>query len=184
MHRSLKYSFTALLFFIGGNTFGLGGDFSLTAHDGKTYSLTESRGNIVLLSFGYTFCPDICPTGLATISRALDSIGDAAQQVDPLFISVDPDRDTPESLGQYARYFHPRLIGLTGDAARIADIARRYHARFEFVGKGKTPDYTIDHTASLYVIDRTGKLMTVLPHGLPAQALAESLMNAINKPTE
>lgn len=184
MHRSIKYSFIALLLITGGTAFGLGGDFSLTAHNGKPYSLADSRGNIVILSFGYSFCPDICPTALATISSALDSIGDAAQQVDPLFISVDPDRDTPEFLSKYTQYFHPRLIGLTGNAEDIAEIAGRYHARYQFVGKGKTPNYTIDHTASLYVIDREGKLMTVLPHGLPPQALAESLMNAINQPSE
>lgn len=184
MHRSLKYIYIALLFVCTSNAFGIGGDFHLTASDGKPYSLADSRGHIVVLSFGYTFCPDVCPTALATISAALNSIGKAAEQVDPLFISVDPDRDTPEKMRQYTRYFHPNLIGLTGSEAEIADIAKRYHARFEFVGKGETPNYTIDHTANLYVIDRKGKLMAVLPHGLPPQALADSLLSALNQSPE
>lgn len=184
MKITAKYLLTALLLVIGNSAFGIGGDFSLTASDGKPYSLTDSRGHIVVLSFGYTFCPDVCPTALATVSAALNSIGDAAEQVDPLFISVDPDRDTPDKLRDYTHYFHPRLIGLTGEAGQIAEIAERYHARYEFVGKGETANYTIDHTASLYVIDRDGKLMTVLPHGLPPQALAESLVHALDQPAE
>jgi protein SCO1/2 len=163
---------------------GIGGDFVLSTQEEKPYSLSDSRGKIVVISFGYTFCPDICPTALATISSALTMIGDAAAQVDPLFISVDPDRDTPKFLGEYTRYFHPRLIGLTGDAASIEDIAKRYNVRYQFVGKGQTSNYTIDHTANIYVIDRQGKLIAILPHGLPPRALADSLMNVINLPTD
>ncbi|TVT53522.1 MAG: SCO family protein [Sedimenticola thiotaurini] len=184
MHRSLKHAFFILLILTSSRVFALGGDFTLTSHENKPYSLADSRGHVVVISFGYTFCPDICPTALATISSALNRMGKAAEQVDPLFISVDPDRDTPETLSKYTPYFHPRLIGLTGDADTIAEIAKRYYVRYQFVGKGERDNYTVDHTASLYVIDKKGKLMAVLPHGLPPQALADSLMNALSLPAQ
>ncbi|WP_052760992.1 SCO family protein [Sedimenticola thiotaurini] len=184
MYQLYKYLLIATLLFTGSNAFGIGGDFTLTGSDGKPYSLSDSRGHVVVLSFGYTFCPDVCPTSLATISAALSSIGEAAEQIDPLFISVDPDRDTPEKLREYTHYFHPRMKGLTGTAEQIAEVAKRYHARFDFVGKGETENYTIDHTANLYVIDRNGKLAAVLPHGLPPQALADGLMSTLEQSDE
>lgn len=184
MQRLLKHLLFLALLLAGSHVFAVGGNFTLTSHENTSYSLADSQGKVVVIAFGYTFCPDICPTALATISSALHRIGDAANQVDPLFISVDPDRDTPEKLGEYIPYFHPRLIGLTGNAETIAEIAKRYYVRYEFVGKGQNENYTVDHTASLYVVDRAGKLMTVLPHGLPPQALADSLMQAINQPTK
>lgn len=184
MQRSFKHVIFIVLLLTGNPVFAVGGDFTLTNHERKPYSLSDSRGKVVVISFGYTFCPDICPTALATISSALNQLGEAANQIDPLFVSVDPDRDSPEILSKYVGYFHPRLIGLTGDAETIAEIAKRYYVRYAFVGKGQIENYTVDHTASLYVIDREGKLMTVLPHGLPPQALADSLMNAINQPTK
>ena len=151
MHRSLKYIYITLLFVCTSNAFGIGGDFHLTASDGKPYSLADSRGHIVVLSFGYTFCPDVCPTALATISAALNSIGKAAEQVDPLFISVDPDRDTPEKMRQYTRYFHPNLIGLTGSEAQIKAASQAYKT---FYSKQETGDafYLVDHSTFTYLV--------------------------------
>jgi protein SCO1/2 len=183
MRKTVRLILITALLVASHTAIGLGGDFILTTHENKPYSLTDSRGKVVVISFGYTFCPDICPTALATISSALTMIGDAAAQVEPLFISVDPDRDTPKFLGEYTRYFHPSLIGLTGDAATLEAIAKRYHVRYQFVGKGQTANYTVDHTANIYVIDRRGKLMAILPHGLPSQALADSLIHALSLPT-
>jgi protein SCO1/2 len=131
------------------------------------------------MSFGYTSCPDVCPTGLATISMALKKIGDAAERVDALFVSLDPDRDTPDLLRDYTRFFHPRLRGLTGDPERLKEIAERYRVRYAFVGKDTGDRYTLDHSASLYVIDGNGKLFRILPHGLPPSALANSLRAAL-----
>jgi protein SCO1/2 len=163
----------------GAPAWGLGGDFTLTADDGSRYSLSDSRGKVVVLSFGYTYCPDVCPTALATITMALKQLGDASAQVDPLFISLDPERDTPAVLREYTRFFHPRLRGLTGDPAQLKEIADRYRVRFAFVGKGDTDRYTLDHGASLYIIDARGQLFRMLPHGLPPRALENSLRAAL-----
>ena len=159
----------------------LGGGFTLTADDGSRYSLADSRGHAVVLAFGYTFCPDVCPTALATIAGALNEIGGDAERVDALFVSLDPDRDTPEVLRQYTRYFHPRLRGLTGDPEALREVAERYHVSYAFVGKGENERYTLDHSANLYVIDEQGHLIQMLPHGLPPRALADSLRHALKR---
>lgn len=161
------------------SVFGLGGDFTLTADDGTDYALSDSRGRAVVISFGYTYCPDVCPTALAVIANALNSIGEDAKQVDALFISLDPDRDTPEHLQSYTRFFHPALRGLTGEAETLRQVAEQYRVRYEFVGKGEVDRYTMDHSANLYVIDTNGKLLRIIPHGLPPKVLADSLRMAI-----
>ena len=164
-----------------GESFALGGDFTLTAPDGSSYSLQDSRGKVVLLTFGYTFCPDICPTTLSAIAAALKRLTpEEARRVDALFVSLDPDRDTPERLGEYTRYFHPQLLGLTGSAEQLHEVAARYHVRYSFVGKGEQEHYTLDHGANLYLIDAEGKLFRILPYGLPTEALVESLRSALH----
>ena len=163
--------------------FGVGGDFTLTADDGSEYSLEDSRGRVVVLSFGYTFCPDVCPTALSTVAIALNRLNpDEAEKVDPLFVSLDPDRDTLERLSEYTRYFHPRLRGLTGDVDQLDTVAEAYRVRYNFVGKGETTHYTMDHSGGLYLIDPQGKLFRILPHGLPPQALVDSLRFALLHP--
>lgn len=169
----------AFCLLITGPVFGLGGEFTLTSDDRSSYSLSDSRGQAVVLSFGFTFCPDICPTALATIAAALNSLGDQAKKVDAFFVSLDPERDTPEHLQAYTRYFHERLRGLTGDAETLRQVADQYHVRYAFVGKGQTKHYTLDHSAGLYVIDTNGKLLRIIPHGLPAKVLADSLRLAL-----
>ena len=168
-----------LLLMLSSNAVGLGGDFTLTADDGSSYSLVDSRGKVVVISFGYTFCPDICPTGLATIAVALEGLGKNAAEIDALFISLDPDRDTPAHLREYTRFFHPRLRGLSGGAEDLREVANRYRVRYAFVGKGEKEHYTLDHSANLYVVDAQGKLFRILPHGLPPDALINSLRSAI-----
>ena len=170
----------ALMVTFGGNSVAaIGGDFTLTADDGSLYSLGDSRGKVVIISFGYTFCPDVCPTALATMAIALRKLGDDAKLVDPLFISLDPDRDTPSHLREYTRFFHPRLQGLTGEPRDLKAVADQYRVRFAFVGKGEKERYTMDHSASLYVVDAQGKLFGILPHGLPPDAVANSLRSAM-----
>jgi protein SCO1 len=177
--RKVAIPMLAMLLTISGTAWSLGGNFTLTADDGSRYSLTDSQGKAVILIFGYTFCPDICPTALATIGAALNGLGPQAKQVDALFVSLDPDRDTPEVLRNYTHYFDPRIHGLTGSAETLAKIAKAYRVQYSFVDKGKTPHYTMDHSAQYYIIDRNGKLVQMVPHGVPPGALINSLQRVL-----
>lgn len=183
MKLGLRHCLLILTMLATSAAWPLGGDFTLTSDDGQPYALHDSRGRAVVLAFGYTFCPDVCPTGLATIGTALRELGPAADDVDTFFVSLDPDRDTPEMLREYTRYFHPRMRALTGSASDLRRVATLYRVRYEFVGKGKVERYTMDHSADLYVIDRRGVLTRMLPHGLPSSALADALRDVLSRPT-
>jgi protein SCO1/2 len=152
-----------------------GGDFSLTSYLGRV-NLKDYRGKIVLLYIGYTWCPDICPTNLAMISTTLSALDDAQrQQVQPLFVSVDPDRDTPQRLKEYVEYFHPSIIGLTGPRSDIDDIVQRYGAAYRIVNKEEEENYSVDHTADTYIIDKQGKLVRRMAHGFSPEAMLDAL---------
>lgn len=181
MYRIYPFGFLLMALLTAGQVQAVGGDFCLTSDDGSDYSLTESRGKAVVLAFGFTFCPDVCPTALATVAAALNSLGNQADEVDALFVSLDPDRDTPEKLHHYTRYFHPRLRGLTGDAETLREVADQYRVRYSFVGKGTREYYTMDHSANLFVIDPNGKLLRIVPHGMPPKVLADSLRLALRQ---
>lgn len=154
----------------------LGGDFTLTAHDGSTFALSELRDKIVVLSFGYTSCPDVCPTALTTMSATLHDLGEDAKRVQGVFVSLDPDRDIPERLAEYVRFFHPDLVGVTGTKEQLRRVADAYRVRYDFVGKGDRANYALDHSANMYLIGKDGKLKRILPHGLPARALTDSIV--------
>lgn len=144
----------------------LGGDFTLTDQQGQPFQLQQLRGKVVILTFGYTYCPDICPTELAGVSRVLDGLGADAERVRGLFITLDPQRDTPQVLKAYLSYFNSALIGLTGTDEAIRQVATGYRVQYE---KHPQPDgsYSLDHSANLYLIDQQGALFSVIPHGLP-----------------
>lgn len=146
----------------------IGGDFSLTDHHGDAFELSQLRGKLVLLFFGYTFCPDICPTELSNLAAVLDGLGDQTDRVQGLFVSLDPERDTPAVLREYTSYFNPSLIGLTGEGEEVDRIAQLYRVRYQ---RHERPDgrYSLDHTADLYVIDQQGQLAAVVPYGLPPE---------------
>jgi len=145
----------------------LGGNFTLTNHDGKPWSLGEARGKVVLIHFGYTHCPDVCPTNLLHIAAVLRALGKDADRVQPLFISVDPKRDTPARLKQYVQYFSPRILGLTGSVAQLRKMARDYGAYFSYP-QGTTDDsYLVSHAASLYIVGPDGEFASFLPPDLP-----------------
>ena len=159
----------------------VGGDFELTDQNGQPWSTQAARGQVVLLSFGYTFCPDICPTTLATVNAAMDRLGTDATQVQPVFVSLDPERDTPERLHEYVNWFDPRLIGLTGSTEALAQIADRYRVRYARVQAADANYYTLDHSASLYLLDRNGELARMLPHGLPTDALVDAIAQLLRE---
>jgi len=147
-----------------------GGDFTLQSPAGPV-SLADQRGKVVLLYFGYTFCPDICPTSLSAIAQALSALTPAEMaKVKTFFISVDPERDTMDVLKVYAPFFHPSIVGLSGSSEQVAQVARLYGARYMKQKPDENGLYSVDHLAYIYVVAPDGKLAASLPHGtLPTQ---------------
>ncbi len=154
-----------------------GGPFTLVDHQGRERTDKDFKGRYLLVYFGYTFCPNICPTGLQTLSSALDLLGEGAARVQPLFVSVDPERDKPEILKSFVGQFHPRLIGLTGSEKQVRDVARAYRI---FRGKVVVADapkdeYLVTHTPTTFLMGPGGKFVTLFPHDTYAEVMAKAL---------
>ena len=145
--------------------------FSLTDHDGRAVTDADFRGRYLLLFFGYTACPDICPTDLAVMATALDRLGEAAARVQPLFVTIDPARDTPSVLAAYVANFHPRLVGLTGAPQAVAALAARYGVGVQRSGAAGD-DYFLDHTGATYLIGPDGGGLRLFQHGTGAAEMA------------
>jgi protein SCO1/2 len=152
----------------------VGGPFELTDHTGKPRTNSDFRGKLMLVYFGFTYCPDVCPTDLQNIGLALDTLGAASEHVQPLFITVDPARDTPGHLKGYVPMFHPRLIGLTGDAAAIHAAAAAYRVYYAQVPLNDD-DYTVDHSSFIYLMGADGKYLGFFPPGTTPEHIAESI---------
>jgi protein SCO1/2 len=150
-------------------------DFELSAANGRNVSLKDFDGKIVLLYFGYTFCPDVCPATLSELGKALDLLGKDAQNVLVIMISVDPARDTPEILAEYVSHFHPGFIGVTGTPEEIAQVAASYGIFYEAHEGTAATGYLVDHTATVLVIDQEGHLKLVFPFGTTAEDIAKDL---------
>lgn len=150
----------------------VGTPFTLNNAQGKKVSLADFRGQLVLLYFGYTSCPDVCPTDLLAIAQAMKSLGKASEQVQPLFITLDPTRDTPQVLRSYAPAFHPRLIALTGSEEEIRRVAIAYKVFYERTQIERAGTYLIDHTAYIFLLNREGKYVMFFPPGTPADRVA------------
>jgi len=155
----------------------VGGPFTLIDHHGKQVTDADYRGKWLLVFFGYTFCPDVCPTTLQMVSQALDLMGDKAARIQPLFITVDPERDTPEVLAEYVSHFHPSMLGLTGSAAQIAAVAKGYRVYYAKSGDGA--DYLMDHTSLVYVIGPDGKYVAYFPYDADPADVAAALAKLI-----
>lgn len=162
---------------------GFGGDFTLQSPSGPL-SLSDLNGQVVVLMFGYSSCPDVCPTGLANVAAALDQLAPPElEQVQPLFISVDPERDTPKRLAEYAPYFHPKIIGLTGELDNLSKVAMSYGAFFRKVElENSALGYAVDHTARIYLLDRTGQMRALMDHNAPPTLLATALRDLLSQP--
>ena len=149
-------------------------DFTLTDVNGDV-SLSDYRGKLVLIYFGYTFCPDICPATLANVAQALRTMGAKADDVQLIMISLDPERDTPKKLAEYVAHFHPSFIGITGSKEQLDETASLYGIFYEKTEGTVNTGYMIDHTATLLVIDREGYLKLVFPFGVTAAEIADDL---------
>jgi protein SCO1 len=156
----------------------MGGPFTLVDADGHTVTDQNFRGKWMLVYFGYTFCPDICPTTLNNIAQALVQLGPDAKAVVPLFITIDPKRDTPKIVGNYVKAFDPRIIGLTGTKTQTAAVAQEYHVYYAIQpgsGSAKGNDYLIDHSSFIYLMNRQGKFAKVFPGSLSGGEMADTI---------
>lgn len=156
-----------------------GGDFTL--HDGdKNISLSDYDGKVRFIFFGYTSCPDICPTALSFVSASLKQLtAEELAQVQVFFVSVDPERDTAEKLRDYTKYFHPKILGITGTKAEIDKVVKQYSAAYRKVESDSAMGYLVDHSASVYVVGQKGKIVDMLPHGLPVEAITKTIRDLI-----
>lgn len=150
-------------------------DFSLTDASGKVVKLSDFRGKVVLLYFGYTFCPDVCPATLAQVSEAMKQLGSDADRVQLIMISVDPERDTPAEVQSYAAAFDPRFLGLTGDLDTLTRISTQFGVVFQKHPGSEATGYLIDHTATLTVVDRDGYARLILPFGVVGADIASDM---------
>lgn len=158
-----------------------GGDFTLQSAAGAV-SLQDLRGKVVLLYFGYASCPDVCPNALSYLAQALNGLNeDELARVQGLFVSVDPKRDTPAELAEYAAYFHPNLIGVTGSQEAIAQVAELYGAQYYEVEVEDSPlGYSVNHSSVTYLITQDGTLRFVFPHGTPPSVVLEAIQYVLS----
>lgn len=160
------------------STINLGGPFELVDHKGNTITNEDIQGTYSLIYFGYTYCPDVCPTGLQTATLALESIPmRKSNKVIPLFITIDPERDTPEVMAEYVKHFHPSMVGLTGSEEQISEAAAGYRVYYKKVEEGdaQSEDYLMDHSAFQYLMSPEGKYLTHFSHDVTADEMAEQL---------
>jgi protein SCO1/2 len=158
----------------------VGGPFSLVDQNGNRVTEKDFRGRYMLVFFGFTSCPDICPAGLQLVAGALDKLGEKADRIVPIFISVDPERDTPAKLGEYVRNFDSRFVGLTGTTEEIAKAAKAYRVYYKKVPNADLPgDYSIDHTSIFYLMDPKGEFVTHFSPTTPVEEMAAKIDKAM-----
>ena len=154
----------------------IGGPFTLVDQTGKTVTDQDFRGRYMLVFFGFTHCPDICPAELQVMSAALDALGPKADSVVPIFITLDPERDTQAAMAAYVKNFGPRFVGLTGSSEQIAAAAKAYRVAYSKFQQDKTSsDYSIDHSALVYLMGKNGEYITHFAYGTPASQMTETL---------
>lgn len=160
-----------LMYELMSGKYPIGAPFTLADPAGRRVSLSDFRGKLVLLYFGFASCPDVCPTDLVIIGDALRRLGAGADEVQPLFVTLDPQRDTPALLREYARAFHPRFVALSGTEEEIRRVATDFKVFYEKVQLPGTKTYTIDHTAYTFLLDREGRFVILFPPGTPADRM-------------
>ena len=156
----------------------VGGPFTLSDQFGKSRNLSEFKGKIVLIYFGYMFCPDVCPTDLANVARLLKLLGKDSNQVQAIFITLDPARDTQDLIGKYTNHFDNRILGLRGTETLTKEIATKYKTFYEKVNV-RGNQYLIDHTAFVYIMNRQGKYLAFFPPGTSAERMEVMVRDAL-----
>lgn len=159
----------------------VGGAFSLTNHRGERVSHEDFRGKFMLAYFGYTYCPDICPQELQVMTEALERLGDKAKKVQPVFITIDPDRDTVEHMATYVTHFHPDLIGLTGTADEILEVAKAYRVLFQKVEDPSSSDYLMNHSSTTFLMDEDGEYAAHFVLGTTVDEMVEVISEQLEK---
>lgn len=159
----------------------VGGPFELVDQSGHRRTDADFKGKLLIVYFGYTYCPDICPTDLTQIGLAVDKLGDLGNDVQPLFITLDPERDTPKALAQYVPMFHPRLIGLTGTPEQVRAVADSYMAYYAKYVPSDGGAYLIDHTGVIYLIGRSGEYLGFFPPGTSADRMVEIIRQHLSE---
>ena len=156
----------------------IGGPFTLTDHTGATRTDGDFRGKLMLIYFGYTWCPDVCPTAVQVMSVAINMLGEQGEEVVPILITVDPARDTPAHLAEYVKNFHPRLVGLTGSPEAVRETAKAYRVYYRKAdvnadgAKTEGDDYLMDHSSVVYLMDRDGRYLTHFTHQSQSEEMA------------
>jgi protein SCO1/2 len=150
-------------------------DFRLTDHNGRDRALADFRGKVVAVFFGYVHCPDVCPTTLSDFALALQQLGADAGRVQVIFVTVDPQRDTPELLKQFVPAFNPGFLGMYTDAASLKQLAKEYKVVYQKTSVKAADDYLIDHSAGTYIYDPQGNLRLLMPYGSSPDAIAKDL---------
>lgn len=162
----------------------IGGPFTLTDHQGTRRSEADFQGRYMLIFFGYTYCPDICPTTLTTVTQGLDilaeSEGAKAAAVTPVFVSIDPARDTPEALAQYVTHFHPAMVGLTGSEEDVAGAAKAYRIFYQKVTQEDATEYLMDHSSIIYLMAPDGSYLAHFTHASTPEEIAEGLAKIVD----
>lgn len=154
----------------------IGGDFTLTDHESRRFELAQLRGKVVLMYFGYTSCPDVCPVELASMAKFVELPNIQHDKLQVLFVTVDPARDTPARLKEYVSYFHKDFMGLTGSKEEIDRVTKIFHVQSKINRKtNDDTNYSVDHNASLFVIDQSGRLVNIVPFGFPLSHVASIL---------
>ena len=159
----------------------IGGNFQLTAHTGKPFELSDIHGKVGVIFFGFTHCPDVCPTTMLEIQRLLVSLGEDANKVQVLFISVDPKRDTPDKLDTYVTYFNKDIIGLTGTIEEIGSVLEQYHATVSFTGDTSGDNYSVEHNANIFLINREGQVGSIILPRTPYPVFEQQVRKLISQ---
>ncbi len=176
-----------LLFWLAGNRKDnadqpvIGGAFELVDQNGKPFTEKDLKGKYSLIYFGYTFCPDVCPTELQTMTQALEMLGPLAKKIRPVMISVDPERDTPEVLKEYLTNFYPGFVGLTGTPEQVRRAGQAYRVFYRKTDEKSASDYLMDHSSIVYLMDPEGRYLKHFAYGTTPEKMAEGIRKAIEK---